>query len=179
MNTYGWHHAPTHLLSADGVYMVTAATSQKAPIFQAPDQLKALQGGLLKYAAEFGWELQAWAVFPNHYHFIGSSPEKDATNLSDFLRKFHSRSALWINRQDEAKGRKVWHNFWESGLTFEKSYYARLNYVHQNAVKHGLVEVADQYPWCSARWFQRNATRAEVKKIYCFPTDRLQIEDDY
>jgi hypothetical protein len=30
---------------------------------------------------------------------------------------------------------------------------ARLHYVHQNAVKHGLVQQANQYRWCSAAWW--------------------------
>jgi len=54
-----------------------------------------------------------------------------------------------------------------------------LNYVHQNAVKHRLVPVASQYPWCSAAWFEQTATRAQVKTIYSFKFDRLKIDDDY
>ena len=54
----------------------------------------------------------------------------------------------------------MWHNFWDTKLTFEKSYLARLNYVHQNAVKHVLVPAANQYRWCSAAWFEQTATRA-------------------
>jgi putative transposase len=51
--------------------------------------------------------------------------------------------------------------------------------VHQNAVKHGLVAVANQYPWCSAAWFENAATPAQVKTIYAFKTDRLHVRDDY
>ena len=64
-------------------------------------------------------------------------------------------------------------------MTYEKSYLARLNYTHQNAVKHGLVPVADQYPWCSAAWFERTATPAQVKVIYSFKTERLEVHDEY
>jgi len=63
--------------------------------------------------------------------------------------ELHSKLALWVNRLDDAKGRRVWYNFRETQLTYEKSYLARLNYVHQNAVKHGLVAVANQYDWFS------------------------------
>jgi putative transposase len=73
----------------------------------------------------------------------------------------------------------VWHNFRETLLTYQKSYLARLNYVHHNAVKHGLVRVANQYPCCSAAWFERTATPAQVRTIYRFKTDRLQVFDDY
>jgi putative transposase len=64
-------------------------------------------------------------------------------------------------------------------LTFEKSYLARLNYVHQNAVKHGLVRIANQYPWCSAAWFERTATPAQVETIYSFKTDKVRVFDEF
>jgi len=64
-------------------------------------------------------------------------------------------------------------------LTFERSWLARLNYVHQNPVKHGVVPVANQYPWCSAAWFERTASPAQVKTIYSFKTDRVNVYDDF
>jgi len=73
----------------------------------------------------------------------------------------------------------VWFNFRETRLTYQKSYLARLNYVHQNPVRHGLVPVANQYPWCSAAWFERTASPAMVKSIYRFKTDRLQVPDAF
>jgi putative transposase len=54
-----------------------------------------------------------------------------------------------------------------------------LNYVHQNAVKHGLVPVASLYPWCSASWFERTASPAMVKSIYRFKTDRISATDEF
>ena len=61
----------------------------------------------------------------------------------------------------------------------QRSYLARLNYVHQNAVKHGLVPVANQYRWCSAAWFERTASAAIVKSIYRFKWDRISVRDDF
>lgn len=69
--------------------------------------------------------------------------------------------------------------FLGNSLTYEKSYLARLNYVHQNPVKHGLVPVANRYPWCSAGWFERTAQPAQVNTIYGFKFDTLKIFDDY
>src|SRR5262245_51998459 len=51
------------------------------------------------------------------------------------------------NRLDRTLARQVWFNFRETRLTDPKSYFARLSYTHQNPVKHGLVPVANQYPW--------------------------------
>jgi len=63
--------------------------------------------------------------------------------------------------------------------TFEKSYLARLNYVHQNPVHHRLVPVANQYPWCSAAWFERTGSPAIVKSIYKFKIDQVKVYDEF
>jgi putative transposase len=95
------------------------------------------------------------------------------------LGLLHARTAGWINRLDGEPKRRVWHNFWDTKLTYEKSYLARMNYVHQNAVKHGLVPVANQYRWCSARWFEQTASPAMVRSIYRFKIDQLSIRDNF
>jgi putative transposase len=84
-----------------------------------------------------------------------------------------------VNKLDLASGRKVWFSFWETRLTHQRAYLARLSYVHRNAVKHGLVPVARQYPWCSAAWFERTASPAMVKSIYRFKTDRVSVADEF
>ena len=131
-------------------------------------------------AEKFQWRMEAWAVFSNHYHFVAHSPETSpARNLSSMLGRLHEKTAKWLNKLDNQPGRKVWHNFWETRLTYEKSYLARLNYTHQNAVKHRVVAIANQYPWCSASWFERTATAAQIKTIYSFKADRLHVADEY
>ena len=173
-----WPHAPTHRLTETGAYMVTAGTYQKQKIFQDGSRLRMLHDALLSIADKHTWRLEAWSVLPNHYHFIAHAPA-DAATLTIFLRELHSRTAVALNRYDETPGRKVWHNYWDTQLTHEKSYLARLQYVHQNPVKHGVVAAANQYPWCSAAWFERTATPAQVKTIYSFKTDHIHVQDDF
>jgi putative transposase len=176
-----WPRAPEHRLSVRGTYFVTASTYLRQHHFAGKGRLAVLHRGLLKVTAKFGWQLEAWAVFSNHYHFVGHSPgDKDtAESLSQMLGLLHEKTAKWINKLDHAPARKVWHNYRETRLTYEKSYLARLNYTHQNPVKHGLVPVANQYPWCSARWFERSATPAQIKTIYRFKTDQLKVPDEF
>src|SRR5262249_13005771 len=151
-------------LSSAGTYFVTASTYLRQHHFRGANRLAVLHRGLLHVAADLGWQLEAWAVFSNHYHFVGNSPpdEPTADSLSVMLGELHRKTALWVNRLDGATRRQVWFNYRETRLTFHRSYLARLNYAHQNAVKHGLVRVANEYPWCSARWFERTASAAQV-----------------
>ncbi len=176
-----WPHAPEHRLAQRGTFFVTAATYQKAHHFRGGERLAVLHRGLLAVARDHRWRLEAWAVFSNHYHFIAHSPEDadTAESLRAMLSLLHERTAKWLNKLDGAAGRKVWHNYRETRLTFEKSYLARLAYTHRNAVRHRLVPVANQYPWCSAAWFERVATPAQVQTIYSFGEDRLSVPDDF
>jgi putative transposase len=127
---------------------------------------------LLTVAHAHGWNLHAWAVFSKHNHFIADSPANgsDASSLAALLREWHGKLSLWINRQDATPGRQVWH---------QASYLARLHYVHANALKHGLVAVASQYPWCSASWFERMSSEAGVKRIYDLKIDTVRVVDDF
>ncbi len=90
--------------------------------------------------------------------------------MGKLLSHLHTKTAIELNKLDEATGREVWYNFWDTKLTHQRSYLARLNYVHQNPVKHGLVGLANQYDWCSAAWCERVASSATVKTIYGFKT---------
>jgi len=158
--------------------MVTAATLHKDHLFAEASRLTLLEHGLLSLAKHYQWQLEAWAVFPNHYHFVARRPD-ETVSLKKLLTHLHANSARELNRLDGQIGRSVWFNFWDTKITNERSYLARLNYVHQNPVKHGLVAKANQYHWCSAAWFERTVSPAMVKTIYSFKTDQLNIHDDF
>jgi putative transposase len=172
-----WPHSPIHSLSEAGTFIVTAGTYRKQLFFNTPSRLTRLTNLLLELAEKQEWRLHAWAVFPNHYHFVGESG--DASRLKEFVQELHSRSAKAINREDGCEGRKVWFSYWDSRITFHKSFLARLNYVHQNAVRHRLVLMASAYAWCSAGWFERKADRAFFRMVRRFPTDRVSVPDDF
>ena len=61
-----------------------------------------LQRGLLTVAEKFGWQLEAWAVFSNHYHFIAHSPAAadGASSLRAMLGMLHAKTSGWINKLD-------------------------------------------------------------------------------
>ncbi len=174
---HDWPHASLHQLTDAGVFMVTSGTYQKAGLFRTPERLTFLTHSLTELCQKYSLDLQAWAVFPNHYHFLAQILQP--RNLSRLTRHLHSSTAIWINEQDGTPNRKVWFQYWESHITFHRSYLARLNYVYQNPVKHGLVRDASAYQWCSAGWFKGKADRAFFKTVLSFPCDKLDIPDDF
>lgn len=173
-----WPHAPPHMLKNGGIYMITAGTYMKMNHFKSDERLTLLQDSLLTLANEFGWELHAWAVFSNHYHFVGKSPGS-AINLENMLAQLHQSTASIVNQRDNTLNRKVWYRFWDSKITIQTSYMARLNYVHRNAVKHSLVKNASLYPWCSAGKFEMSSNQSFVKSVYSFDDTKVNIYDDF
>ena len=158
--------------------MVTCGTYYKEHHFRGNDRLRVLCDELLGMAAKYHWELQAWAVFSNHYHFVALSPSQPGT-LPTMLNELHSQTAKAANQWDGTPRRQMWYQYWDTQITFQRSYFARLSYVHRNPVHHGIVREPSLYPWCSAGWFERRATSAFYKTIMKFGTEHLKVPDDF
>jgi putative transposase len=177
MSKNEWHHAPVHKLSEKGAYLITAGTYLKQHHFSSPWLLDYLQDATFSFAREYAWNLDAWTFFSNHYHLVGLSDTPE--NLPDFLKKLHSQTAIEVKRRTGIDADHVWYNYWDKHLSFQKSYLARLKYVHTNPVHHGLVGDATNYRWCSANWFLQNADRSFYKTVYSFGLDRINVFDDF
>ena len=155
--------------------MITSSTYQRRHLFNSRNDLDMLQRNLFAAAEEFNFQLQAWAIFPNHYHVVGFA----SNGVKDFSKSLHGRTSLELNRTHGRAGRKVWYRSWDTLLTFENSYLARLRYVHQNAVHHRVAVRAEDYPWCSARWFEQQAERPFFETVNSFPIHNLNVFDDF
>jgi len=173
-----WPHAPAHRLSEKGTYMVTCGTYLKRHHLNEPARLNLVQELFFDLAERYGWQLQAWAFLSNHYHFVAHSPD-DPETLRVFLSTLHTLTARDLNRMDKVPGRRVWYEFYDSRITYHRSYLARLKYVHYNPVHHGIVTNATDYSWCSARWFESSAGLAFRRTLESFKTDRISVLDDY
>jgi len=123
--------------------------------------------------------LEAWAILSNHYHFVAHSPpdQDDAQSLRAWLKHLHADISREMNRRDGVQGRKMWHNYRETHLTYERSYFARLAYTHFNPVHHGLVIDAAKYLWCSAREFAEHSPASRMATLKTFAFTEIARED--
>ena len=169
-------HAPGHLFIPRASYMITASTYRNEHYFDTGARLRNLTDNLLKIAARWGWKLDAWSVFPNHYHFVATAPE-DPLTLTRLIRTLHSITAKFVNKLDRMRARRVWHNYWDTCITREQAYLARLKYVHLNSVRHGLVENPEDYPYCSYSWFIETQPSWLCKKVLGTAIDMLELEE--
>ena len=171
-------HNPPHYFVPNAMYIVTGAILHNQHLLTENKRKDFVLQTLFERAKLLKWNLQAWAVLNNHYHFIGEAPES-ALTLEKLIQQLHSIVAIEINRWDNTPGRQVWFNYWDSCLSYKKSYLARLHYVHMNPVKHGLTEKAIDYPFCSFRWFVEQGDPTLKQQVFAQPIDRVKIFDDF
>ena len=77
-----WPHAPLHRLTDSAVFFVTASTLHKQHFFNTPEKRDLLECHLLSLAKQSSWQLEAWAVFANHYHIVARG-NPDSLSLVD------------------------------------------------------------------------------------------------
>jgi putative transposase len=143
---FPWH-APPHYGGELNLFLITAACFEHRSILADPGRLTEFSDALvIGMQKNLGLRAVAWVVQPNHYHILVRT---DPDVLGPWLARLHNGKSTQWNREDETPKRKVWHRFADRRMRSENHYYATLNYIHANPVKHGHVSKATDWPWSS------------------------------
>lgn len=160
-------HSPPHFTSV-GVYAyhISAACFEHSQfIGRDPARIEAFSAELLNALKLVdGTEARAWCMLPNHYHLVVVTG--DLKGLVKRLGQVHGRSARAWNRQEGAEGRKVFYRAMDRWLRTERHYWASVNYVHNNPVRHGYVKRWTDWPWSSAGSFLKKMGRENAERIW-------------
>jgi putative transposase len=157
----------------EGVYFITFATHQWVDVFTRPCYLNSLIESLKFCQREKGLELFAYVIMSNHVHFIARS---NKLPLQDIIRDFKKYTSVEIIKQiqdNPNESRKNW-MLWIFGSAgrhnpnnthfqlWQQEYHAielysnavidtKINYIHQNPVRAGIVVNPEDYLHSSAR----------------------------
>ena len=151
-------HHPPHIYLDDTWYMITGAIYQKRCLLQPEGYKEIVHGQLKALVIEFGFQLAAWVILDNHYHLLLKS--RVGASLSRFFGRLHGRTSFELNGLDDARGRQVWHNYWDTCIRGEADYWTRFNYIHHNSVKHGYVLQGEDWPFSSYHYYLRRKGQA-------------------
>ncbi len=144
-------HAPPHFRGISGTCLITSACYEHRPIFEAPGDLSWLADQVLDAFSTADLPHPAWIFLPNHYHILVET--KDLSIVSEVLRLLHSRTATAINSRHRQRGRKVWYRFSDRLIRNERHYFATVNYIHYNPIKHGYTDRMSSWPWSSVHGY--------------------------
>jgi putative transposase len=94
-------------------------------------------------------KLHAWCVLPNHYHALLTT--RNVLALLKKLSQFHGRTSFLWNGEENKRGRRIWCNTLEKTIKSDRHFWASMNYIHHNPVKHGYVDKWTDWPYSSAK----------------------------
>jgi putative transposase len=119
------------------------------------------------------WDVDIWAfVFmPEHVHLIvhPRQAKYDIADIRQAIKEPVGRKAIdylstrapqWLRRVTRRRGKKVERLFWQSGGGYDRNIEepetlaAMIEYIHLNPVRRGLVELAIDWPWSSAAYYE-------------------------
>ena len=151
------------------IYYVTTVTQNRLPLFVQASFIILLYDSLHFYRHKLNFKLLGYVIMPDHLHLL-LWPIGEPT-ISDIMRDFKKFTATRIIRQVEVENRqdwlmafakagvdtgrakhKVWQDcFWDKVVYTEKFLRQKLNYIHRNPIRAGLVADIEKYPYSSYR----------------------------
>jgi putative transposase len=157
-------------------YYLTSVASNRLPVFQT-DKLKEIAANALNEARKSaGILIFAYVIMPDHYHLITDGTRKPsevlrymngitARRVIDYLKENNFKTSLEKLRQ-ETKKREYKYSLWEHHpnafqLVSETTFMQKVNYIHQNPVRAGLVENAEDYLYSSTGIWRRKPLENE------------------
>lgn len=129
--------------------IVTTVTKDWIRYFSIPRLARLTYDQVLWSAERHRIHLYSFAVMPNHVHMVVSG-----TSTEHFMHSFKRYISREIGKwHDDLHGKPlehepVWQTSFNQLLIYGKeSLGNRINYVANNAVKHGIVKNREEYPW--------------------------------
>jgi putative transposase len=160
---FPWH-GPPHIEVPGEYRIVTGAYFAHRPILSTPERLQWFEDELLGHVKQLGLHCAAWVVLPNHYHLLVRIEEMKA--FSRELGQLHGRTSFQMNREDDARKRRVWYRCEDRCMRSEGHYYTTLNYIHNNPIKHGYTKKWTEWPFSSVHWYLGTKGRAWLVNVW-------------
>ena len=150
-------------------YFITTTVVEWAEVFKGKAYFDILCKSLIFCKDKYICKLIAYCLMPNHVHLVLWPDQSSA--ISDFMRDFKKFTSVQIRKALEhegevellnilkanaegAKGQvfKLWKNrFDDLVLNRRETMITKINYIHANPVRKGLVSVPEDWFYSSAR----------------------------
>jgi putative transposase len=177
-----------YTINTDGTYFLTFATIDWVDVFTRKELAYVVVDSLKYCQKEKGLQIFAWCLMSNHLHLLVSAGlNGDLSAIMRDFKKFTSKKIIdvikeipesrreWMLDRFEFAGRydkKITnYKFWQDGLHPIEIYspkfiQQKLNYIHENPVKAGLVWEAWHYQYSSAiDYYEKGKGLIEVENL--------------
>jgi len=155
----------------EGVYFITCTVHQWVDVFTRSVYVDILLDSIRFSQQNKGLEIYGWVVMTNHIHLIVRSNSGTLSETMRDFKKFSAKKIVEAIDQNPKESRKAWLLwlfkkkegicFWNSGfhpVEIRKSdfFNSKIDYIHFNPVRAGIVEKEEEYLLSSCGDFYGN-----------------------
>ena len=165
------------LISQDSPALyITIVTKDRLPVFRTDHMKEIVCRAIDEARKSAGFLLFAYVIMWDHLHLLTSRPSTTsnvlrvlkgitARRVIDYL-KGNGYSSSLAKLQHQEWNRNHRHSLWQTEknvlpIFSEGMFMEKVNYIHQNPVRAGLCERAEEYQWSSVRIWKRRPCENE------------------
>jgi REP element-mobilizing transposase RayT len=150
-NPKGWRRMPRTARdkSGTGIYHVIARGINRQEIFHDTEDHQRYLETLERFSKETGSTLLGYCLMGNHLHLL---IQEGHEGISVFMKRLGTSYAYWYNQKYNRTGHVFQDRFKSESVENDAYLLTVIRYIHQNPVKAGIIEKAQDYQWssCSA-----------------------------
>ncbi len=162
-------------LTGPHLVFITTSVREFLPVFEDKLVAEAVVMQFRETVVHYGISVIGWALMPTHFHALIGLPQVE--HLSDFVQAFKSLSARRVCPLLDDKFRRLLSqggqfHLWQSRFDDVIIYTAeqlqiKLQYIHLNPVKAGLVPEPTEWPFSSPRdWIMDTRGLVQIEKYW-------------
>ena len=134
---------------AGTIHFVTTVTRIRGQWFTEPRLCTSILRAFERSRAKTKLNCLGFVLMPDHFHVLLHQPD-DGPWVPRCIAGFKKSSPYWFSIP-EFHGVRLWRDGYDDVLVpGSAAVYTKLNYLHHNPVRRGLIQEPEKYPWSSA-----------------------------
>ncbi len=130
------------------LHFVTFSCYHRLGYLKGPAYRDLFEGALARMSYCYKFDVKGYVVMPEHVHLLLSEPAKGWLSVGI--------KALKISVSKQAKERPFWQaRYYDFNVFTQEKRLEKLNYMHWNPVKRGLVEKPEDWLWSSVHYYEK------------------------
>lgn len=160
------------------LHFVTFSCYRRRPYLGTPQARDCFVRILAEERERYGFCVFGYVVMPEHVHLLMSEPERGTPSTvlqalkQKVSRELHRDAQQNADGRSSSTGEPFWQRrFYDFNVFTAKKLFEKLEYMHENPVKRGLVERAEDWRWSSWSHYSKG-------QLGLIPVDSLTQEPE-
>lgn len=137
------------------LHFVTFCCYRRQAHLQAAEAKELFEDALERIRSRYDFQVVGYVVMPEHVHLLVSEPGRESLAVGI--------QALKLSVARRSEHRPFWQaRYYDFNVFTEAKRVEKLEYMHWNPVRRGLVETMEQWPWSSYQCYCSGGKRCVV-----------------